>query len=44
MFSSIVNRNGVKFGFADFIKTGAVVSVPTLFASLGGLWLAAAIF
>lgn len=44
MWSSIVNKHGVKFGCFDFIKIGAVVSVPTLFASLGGLWLSVTIF
>jgi len=45
MWGSLINKNGgVRFGYADFIKTGAAVSVPTLFASLGGLWLAAALF
>lgn len=44
MWSSIVNKHGVKFGCFDFIKIGAAVSVPTLFASLGGLWLSLSFF
>ncbi len=44
MWSSIVNKHGVKFGCLDFIKTGAIVSIPALFASLGGLWLSFLIF
>lgn len=44
MWSSIINKHGVKFGYADFLKTGAVVSVPALFAALGGLWLAVTVF
>lgn len=44
MWSSIINKHGVKFGYADFLKTGALVAVPALFASLGGLWLAVTIF
>lgn len=44
MWSSIVNKHGVKFGCLDFIKIGAVVSVPTLFAALGGLWLSVSFF
>lgn len=44
MFSSIANKHGVKFGYADFLKIGFTVAIPTLFASLGGLWLAMAIF
>ena len=39
MWSSIVNKHGVKFGCLDFIKIGAAVSLPTLIAALGGLWL-----
>lgn len=44
MWSSIINKHGVKFGCLDFIKIGAIVSVPTLFASLGGLWLSVSLF
>lgn len=40
MWSSILNKHGQKFGYVDFIKMGAVVSIPTLFAALGGLALA----
>ncbi len=40
MWSSILNKHGEKFGYLDFLKTGAVVSVPTLASALGGLWLA----
>jgi len=39
MWSSILNKHGEKFGYLDFLKIGAVVSVPTLAAALGGLWL-----
>lgn len=44
MWSSIVNKHGVKFGCWKFIKIGIIVSVPTLFASLGGLWLSLSLF
>ena len=44
MWSSIVNKHGVTFGYRNFLKIGALVSVPTLFAALGGLWLATLIF
>lgn len=44
MWSSIINKHGVKFGYADFLKIGALISVPALFAALGGLWLAVTIF
>ena len=37
MFSSIVSSHGVKFGYLDFLKIGAAVAIPTLFAALGGL-------
>lgn len=44
MWSSIINKRGVKFGCSDFVKIGAVVAVPTLLASLFGLWLSFLIF
>lgn len=44
MWSSIVNKHGVKFGCWKFINIGIIVSVPTLFASLGGLWLSLSLF
>ena len=34
MFSSLTEKNGVKYGFKEFIKYGIVVSVPTIFAVL----------
>ncbi|HBK01545.1 MAG TPA: hypothetical protein DDY77_00740 [Clostridiales bacterium] len=37
MFSSIVNKNGVKFTFADFCKYGFLPAVFSLFGALGGL-------
>lgn len=40
MFSSIVNRQGLKFGYRDFLKIGVVVALPALAAALGGLYLA----
>lgn len=40
MFGSILKTNGVKFGYLDFLKIGVVVGLPTLFAALGGLYLA----
>jgi arsenical pump membrane protein len=39
MFSSIMNNHGVKFTFVDFLKYGVVVAIPTLLASLLGLYL-----
>lgn len=39
MWSSIVNRHGVKMSYADFLRIGIPISVPTILASLGGLWL-----
>lgn len=44
MWSSLIGSHDVRFGYVDFIKTGVAVSIPTLFASLGGLWLACAVF
>ncbi len=37
MWSSILNKQGVKFGYLDFLKIGVVVAIPSLFAALGGL-------
>ncbi len=39
MFSSIMNKHGVKFTFLDFCKYGIVIAIPTLLASLLGLQL-----
>lgn len=39
MFSSIVNRQGLKFGYRDFLKIGVAVALPALFAALGGLYI-----
>ena len=38
MWSSILNSQGVKFGYLDFLKIGATVAIPTLFAALAGLY------
>lgn len=38
MFSSIVNRQGLKFGYLDFLKMGVAVALPALLAALGGLY------
>ena len=37
MFSSILSEHGIKFGYRDFLKLGAVVAVPALAAALGVL-------
>ncbi|MCM1295359.1 MAG: SLC13 family permease [Muribaculaceae bacterium] len=44
MWGDIIGKHDVKFGYLNFLKMGVAVAVPTLFASLGGLWLATAIF
>ncbi len=38
MFSSILNRHGIKFGYREFLKMGVTVAIPALFAALGGLY------
>ena len=38
MWSGILARQGIKFGFGRFILYGAAISVPTLFAAIGGLY------
>ena len=39
MFSSILNRQGLKFGYKDFIKIGVTVALPALAAALSGLYI-----
>lgn len=40
MWSSILKRHNQKFGYLDFLKMGIFAAVPSLFAALGGLYLA----
>ncbi|MCH5162790.1 MAG: hypothetical protein J1G38_04800 [Clostridiales bacterium] len=44
MWGSIISKHDTKFGYFDFLKIGVTVAIPTLFAALGGLWLAVSIF
>lgn len=39
MWSNILNKHGVKFGYLDFLKIGITVAIPTLVTALGSLWL-----
>ena len=39
MWSNILNKHGVKFGYLDFLKIGITVAIPTLITALGSLWL-----
>lgn len=39
MWSKILNKHGVKFGYLDFLKIGVAVAIPTLITALGSLWL-----
>ena len=39
MWSNILNKHGVKFGYLDFLKIGVTVAIPTLITSLGSLYL-----
>ncbi len=39
MWSNILSRHDVKFGFGKFILYGLVISIPTLFAAIGGLYI-----
>ena len=39
MWSNILNKHGVKFGYLDFLKIGVIVAIPTLITALGALWL-----
>ena len=38
MWSKILSKHGVKFGYLDFLKIGVTVAIPTLFTALGSLW------
>ncbi len=44
MWGSIIAGQNIKFGYREFLMMGVRVAVPTLLASLGGLWLATAIW
>ena len=39
MWSNILNKHGVKFGYLDFLKIGVAVAIPTLITALASLWL-----
>lgn len=43
MWSNILNKHDVKFGYVDFLKIGITVAIPALMAALGSLWLMLAI-
>lgn len=44
MWMGILKQNRVKFTFLKFTAYGAIISIPTLIASLGGLYIACIIF
>lgn len=44
MFGSILSRQGIKFGYLQFLKMGVAVAIPALLAALGGLCLSLAFF
>ena len=37
MWTSLLKKYDVKFGYLDFVKYGAIVSIPTLLTCLGVL-------
>ena len=39
MFTDLVKKQKVKFGFVDFIKYGLITSIPTLASALLGLFI-----
>ena len=39
MFSGLVNENNVRFSFLDFIKYGAMISIPVITTALAMLLL-----
>lgn len=44
MWGSIIGDHNIRFGYVDFLKIGITVAIPTLLASLGGLWLSTILF
>lgn len=44
MWGAIIGKHETKFGYLDFLKIGVTIALPTLFAALGGLWLAVSVF
>ncbi len=44
MWLGILKNHQVKFTFLDFVKYGSLISIPTLLASLGALYLSMIIF
>lgn len=39
MFTNILKKHETKFSFLDFLKYGCIIAIPTLFATLGGLYI-----
>lgn len=39
MFTDLIRKDGVEYGFKAFVKYGIIISVPTLFSALCGLML-----
>lgn len=39
MFTGLISKQNVKYGFLDFMKYGVIIALPTLTASLFGLWI-----
>ena len=37
MWSSILKKHGLKFGYTDFLKIGVTIAIPALLAALGVL-------
>jgi arsenical pump membrane protein len=39
MWMSLLKRYGIRYGFFDFVKYGALIALPTMVAALAGLYL-----
>ena len=37
MFTSLVNKYGMRFRFIDFVMYGAIIAIPTITVALAGL-------
>lgn len=44
MWTGILKKHEVRFSFLSFIKYGAIISIPAILASLGGLYLSQLMF
>jgi arsenical pump membrane protein len=39
MWSNMIGKQGIKFGYLSFLKLGIIIAIPTLLSALFGLYL-----